>query len=133
MERSIASHPKIIHIARIQSSEDPFPHYLFLRKQGDNLFVWYDSKAELALSGSTVQETLKMGRKTWHLNSFRMVNCGFRYTLPERDEHGCNALFYQMVESYRSYNGIYFDEELGHNCYVNFASQEALALMKNLI
>lgn len=132
MEKSIATHPKLIHIARIQTSESPLPQYLFLRKHGDNLFVWHDIERELNISGSSISESLKMGRKAWRLNSFRTVNCGFRYTLPERDEHGCNALFCQMMESYRSYNGIYFDEDLGHNCFVSFASQEALSLMKKL-
>jgi len=61
-----------------------------------------------------------------------MVNCGFRYTLPERDEHGYNALFHQMAASYATSNGVYFDEESGNNCFVNFASEEAKNLLKVL-
>lgn len=124
--------PKLIHVSRILTPASPLPAYLFLRKQGDNHFVWYEEE-ETGIVGSTISEAIQNARRNWSAYSFRTVNCGFRYTLPERDEHGCNALFCQMAESYRSSNGVYFDEELGHNCFVSFASQEALSLLTHLI
>ena len=60
------------------------------------------------------------------------MHCGFRYTLPERDEHGLNALFNQMVASYSSSNGVYFEQELGHPCIVQNASIQARLLWKKL-
>jgi hypothetical protein len=91
-----------------------------------------DSEVETSISGATVEEALWNARRFWKKQGFRTVNCGFRYTLPERDEHGCNALFHQMAASYGSFNGVYFDEDLGHNCFINFASQEALEIWKQV-
>ena len=119
--------PKLIHIAVIQ------PHrYLYLRQKDPHTFVWYDGEKETTVSGITIAEAIQKARKWWKEDSFRTLNCGFRYTLPERDEHGCNALFYQMAASYSAPNGIYFDEDLGHNCIVNAASQEALGLWREM-
>lgn len=53
-----------------------------------------------------------------------------RYSLPVRDEVGTNAFFWQMAKSYASSNGHYFDEEAGHMCYVDFASEEALEIWR---
>lgn len=52
--------------------------------------------------------------------------------MPERDEHGLPALFYQMKASYTSSSGIYFEEDFGYNAIVKEASQEALTLLKRL-
>lgn len=122
---------KLIHIASIQVNGRG-KCYLFLREKDPQHFVWFDGKQETEVSGITVEEALRLARKRWKADEFRTVMCGFRYTLPERDEHGLNALFCQMKESYASPNGVYFDTELGHNCFVNFASQEARDLCKQL-
>jgi hypothetical protein len=45
---------------------------------------------------------------------------------------GCKAFFWEMAKSYASYNGRYLDEELGHLCYVDFASQEALSIWRKI-
>jgi hypothetical protein len=133
----------IIHIARIQP--DGNVHYLLLRKLDAHTFTWFKLEGErkeekeekeketnTSVSGSTVPEAIQLAYKHWKGDSFRPVNCGFRYTLPERDEHGCDALFHQMVASYSSMNGVYFDDDLGHNCIVNFASSEGRDLWKKL-
>ena len=130
----------IMHIARIQP--DGSVHYLLLRKLDPHTFTWFKlegnrekeggGEISTSISGSTTSEAIQKAYKHWKSDYFRPVNCGFRYTLPERDEHGCDALFYQMVASYSSMNGAYFDDDLGHNCIVNFASSEGRDLWKKL-
>lgn len=127
--------PKIIHVAKYLA-----PHlgtrYLFLRELSPHHLVWFteseSGEKETNVSASTIEEALRMGHRHWKELGFRTLICGFRYTLPERDEHGMNALFYQLAASQNSPNGIYFDPELGHNCYVQNGSKEAIALLKKL-
>lgn len=125
---------KIIHTARILG-EGGRVIYLLLRQTGDQSYRWFEFQGdkpeiETVIESPTVEEAFLLARKHWRTRSFRMVNCGFRYTLPERDEHGLNALFHQMVASYSASNGVYFDTDLGNNCIVNFASDEARNLWK---
>jgi hypothetical protein len=125
---------QLIHVAFIYK-RGYGKRYLFLRKEESNCYRWYeegDDTAEhaTAVEDPVVEEALRLARRHWKLHGFQTVKCGFRYTLPERDEHGMNALFHQMVASYSSSNGVYFDEELGHNCYVQNSSLEARALWK---
>ena len=131
------SEHKLIHVARI-SAATPSPHYLFLKQIGDYHYVWVSLNAdgheiETSVWGATIEEAIRLAYRYWNLKNFSPVNCGFLYTLPERDEHGVNALFYQMVESYLSSSGIFFDKEKGHNCIVHHASQEARQIMKNYL
>ncbi|MCE5317924.1 MAG: hypothetical protein LLG04_11290 [Parachlamydia sp.] len=120
----------LIHIAKMGQ------RYLFLRKVAPMHFgwFWWDGDAETAAEviATNAEEALRLAQRQWRQEDFRPVGCGFRYTLPERDEHGMNALFYQMVASYESPSGIYFDDELGGNCIVHFASTEARRLMTQL-
>lgn len=128
--------PRLIHLACILSSGDPNPRYLLLKQLDQQSFGWFEKTVaeEVAqpITAITIGKAILKARQHWKNDSFRTVNCGFRYTLPERDEHGMNALYYQMVASYSSSNGIYFDEEAGYNCFVNFASQEALSLWSQI-
>lgn len=133
-----SSNAKLIHVGKIEA-KDPRGLYLFLRQISSEQFVWYQEIAhgesqeiQTEISGLTINEALHKARRHWRHESFRTLNCGFRYSLPERDEHGCNALFHQMVASYSSSNGIYFDDDLGHNCIIHFASQEAWILWQKL-
>jgi len=126
---------KLIHVACIFAQGRW--HYLFLRKNGEGHFTWHQElqsqhEEETPVSGHTIEEALRLAVRQWKEQSFRTLQCGFRYTLPERDEHGINALFHQMVASYSSSNGIYYDEELGNNCFVQNASDEAQKLWKRL-
>lgn len=126
---------KLIHVARIFAADGTW-HYLFLRKNAEGHFAWHEEtngkEAETPVSGQTIEEALRLAPRHWSNQSFCTVICGFRYTLPERDEHGINALFHQMVASYNSMNGIYYDDELGNNCYVQNASEEALGMWNRL-
>lgn len=127
---------KLIHIARVKSSSGIW-EYLFLRKLETNRFTWFlqtkqdSSIIETLVSGQTVEEAMRLAARHWKTDSFTNVNCGFRYTLPERDEHGINALFHQMAASSGSMNGVYYDEELGNNCFVQNASDEAFRLWRS--
>lgn len=129
--------PKLIHIARIFLPKQPDPSYLLLKQLDQQVFSWFQridsEEIPQPITAPTLGQALLKARQHWVNNFFRTVNCGFRYTLPERDEHGMNALYYQMVASYSSSNGIYFDEEAGYNCFVNFASQEALTIWSQLV
>ncbi len=118
----------IVHIARIQPEGAVV--YLFLKKTGPETYRWFEGKSPTDVKGFTPEEAIRLAKRQWKYVSFRFVNCGFRFTLPERDEHGVNALFCQMAASYASSNGIYFDEELGHSCIVKNASEEARELLR---
>lgn len=120
----------IIHIASIKP--EGRTAYLFLKKKDPRTYQWFEENHETEVKGITPEEALRLAKKHWQYVSFRFVHCGFRFTLPERDEHGGNALFCQMAASYASSNGIYFDEELGHSCIVKNASSEAVQLLKQL-
>lgn len=127
---------KLIHAACYWGNDGAY-HFLFLRKNEDNRFVWYEEKQdhteqETEVQARTIEEALRLAARHWKPFAFRTIICGFRYNLPERDEHGINALFHQMVASYSSMNGIYYDEELGNNCFVQNASNEAYQLWKRL-
>lgn len=127
----------LIHIAMITRKNLAHP-YLFLRKVDPHTFSWFhadaDGKNEKAtpVSADNIEEAIRLANREWKIDYFRTLNCGFRYTLPERDEHGINALFHQMVSSYSSSNGIYYDQELGANCIVQNASIEARNLWNKL-
>ncbi len=126
----------LIHAARIFAHEGSWK-YLFLRKKGPQNYAWMmekadDSEEQTAVSSFNVEEAIRQAYPYWKDRSLTMLHCGFLYSLPERDEHGINALFHQMIASYSSGNGIYFDADLGYNCFINFASDEAKNLWKSL-
>lgn len=128
--------PKLIHVACIRLPQQGLK-YLLLRQINPLHYTWFLEEApgqekETPTWGVTTEEALLAARKTWSQQEFRTLNCGFRYTLPERDEVGTNALFHQMVASYASMTGVYFDEELGCNCFVQNASLEARNFAKRL-
>lgn len=125
---------KLIHVATIRLQNKGVA-YLLLRKLEPYVYRWYQEmspgeEAETSIWGGSTEEAILAGRKEWKIEQFQSLNCGFRYTLPERDEVGANALFCQMVASYASMNGVYFDEELGSNCIVQNAPMEARQLIR---
>ncbi|MFA6915679.1 MAG: hypothetical protein WC222_04725 [Parachlamydiales bacterium] len=127
--------PKLIHIAKIFG--DNGWQFVFLKQLSQHMFQWFytgenffESPADV--SADSVQEAMRLGFRHWKDRFFKPLGCGFRYNLPERDEHGINALFHQMVASLSSFNGVYFDEELGHLCFVQNASIEARQLWQQL-
>lgn len=128
--------PKLIHIAKI-AVQNQGPCLLLLRQIEPFRYIWFKEnqpgvESETEIWGGTAEEAIREATKNWQLDEFQPVNCGFRYTLPERDEVGTNALFHQMASSYGSMNGVYFDDELSSNCIVQNASAEARLLWKRL-
>jgi len=126
---------KLIHAASFFNGGSSC--YLFLRKKAGDHFAWFEElengeERETPVSAPTIEESLRLAARHWKAQFFRTVICGFRYTLPERDEHGINALYHQMAASLSTMNGIYYDEELGNNCFVQNASDEAFRLWKRL-
>jgi len=125
----------LVHIGKIHPFQQR-PRYVFLRQRSSIEYAWYegvnDQEILTDIAASSVEEAIRLAHRIWRPQSFCTVNCGFNYSLPERDEHGINALFYQMVASYSSTTGIYFERERGHNCVVHYASHEALSLWKKL-
>lgn len=125
---------KLIHAAVIQLKGHG-PVSVFLRELKPYHYVWFQEDAsgqenETPIFASSIEEALRLAKNNWKEESFRTLNCGFRYTLPERDEHGTNALLCHMGASYASPNGVYFDESIGNNCIVHNASTEARELWK---
>lgn len=121
---------KLIHVAKIFVKGEH--RHLFLRKEAEGEFRWFLEKEPTPIHAGNIEEALRLAARHWKDVSFRTVICGFRYTLPERDEHGINALFHQMAASLVTSNGIYFDEELGNNCFVQNYSLEARDLFFDL-
>ena len=130
---------RVLHAARYQ----PDGHhsiYLLLREKDDGSFVWYEERygpegaeeVETDIGGPSICDATQAARERWSEQAFHTVGCGIRYQLPERDEHGCTALFHEMVDSYSHFDGVYFDEDLKHTCFVDKASAEALDLWHKL-
>jgi hypothetical protein len=127
---------KLIHVGRIDGPNHK-KTYLFLRQVAPSQYMWFQEskpgdERPMGLSASSVESAIQLAQQKWNRDSFSTLKCGWRYTLPERDEHGLNALFHQMVAAYSVPNGVYFDPEAGHSCSVHFASQEALDLWHRL-
>ena len=104
---------------------------LYLRKVEPKLFKWFQDETDTGIQSDRVIEAIRLASEKW--KSFKLLNCGYIYTLPERDEHGNNALFSQMAKSLDSPNGIYFDEDLGHNCIVHQIPLESARLYRSFI
>lgn len=120
-----ATRNKLIHVGRKGKKN------LYLRQLGTLHFAWFEEDDTPAgVEAPHAEEAIRLAFKKWR--GLHLLNCGFRYTLPERDEHGINALFHQMGASYESMNGVYFEEELGYNCIVQNASDEARELWRKL-
>lgn len=126
---------RLCHIGKLQRSGKK-PSYVFLRQTGDHRFVWFEEEngkeQATEISAASLPEALRLAHKKWKPFAFRTVICGFRYLLPERDEHGVNALFHEMVQACQSPTGTYYDQDLGHSCMVQNASLEALDMYYRL-
>ncbi len=95
-------------------------------------FEWFLNDQPTEVFADTIEEAIRLANKRWKQEGFSCLNCGFRYTLPERDEHGMNALFYQMAASFASMTGVYFDEELGNNCIIHNIPSTTIAILRQL-
>lgn len=128
---------KLVHVGCVDPRAG-FNPYLFLREENEN-YRWYrqslnGEELPTPVEGRTPEEAIRKASRFWEAEHFHSLHCGIRYNMEPRDEHGINALFYEMAQSYDSGTilGDYWDDRCGHRCYVDFASQEALALWKNL-
>lgn len=134
----------IIHIGYLQQGRDRI--YLFLRKTDSQRYLWHVADPQTGLAGTdenhkeefptviadSVEEAIRLASRKWNNPSWKSLGCGFRFTLPERDEIGTPALFHQMVLSHKVGNGVYLDEELGCSCIVRDAPSQTLLLWKQL-
>ncbi|MCB1119487.1 MAG: hypothetical protein KDK65_05965 [Chlamydiia bacterium] len=89
--------------------------------------MWVGGEEEV--QGESVEEALRLAWRK--VEGFRPFHCGMRFTLPERDEIGMEAYYWQMAKALEG-NGVYFDEELGHSCSVREISLEAKELYREL-
>lgn len=126
---------KLIHIAKIYTGSKPA--YLYLRQINPNDYGWFEEKGPSAetdtgVRGASVEEAMRLAERHWKLQSFNPISCGFKFTLPERDEHGYNALFYEMAAALNTMNGVYPDEELGHLCQIKQIPRESRDFYKIL-
>ncbi len=120
---------KPIHIGKISGPQGG-KKYLFLHKITTKEYQWFfEDGSDTGIGGPSIEYAIREAGKMRKSFFFSPVLCGFRYTLPERDEHGMNALFHQLLSSRTSFNGVYFDEEAGHNCFVQNPSEEALSFV----
>lgn len=107
----------IVHIGRIFS--EGLENYLFLKRCPSKQFQWVRQEDPISQEFESLDRAFEFGWKEWKDNRFSPLACGYRFTLPERDEHGTPALFEEMAKSLNSMNGVFFHESLGHNCIVN--------------
>jgi hypothetical protein len=114
--------PNLIHVACFDG-ESGKQEWLFMRRLEPKKYAWFWEKesgeAPTGIEASDTEEALRLARREWKEKAFTPLACGYRFTLPERDEHGNNALFYQMVKSLASPSGVYFDDEYGYNAIVH--------------
>lgn len=106
----------LISLATINKNRGEKPFY-FLRKINPKLFRWFFQDQETSLEAIDLDEAFRLAYREWP--DLQVIGCGYLFTLPERDEHGTPALFSEMVKSLESSNGIFFEEERGHNCIVH--------------
>lgn len=106
----------LIAVASIREGHDR--KLLFLKKLENHLFQWFKEDQPTDIQGDFWSQAICLAYRKWKSEDFQMLPCGMVFTLPERDEHGNNALFYQMAKSLESMNGIYYDENFGSNCIV---------------
>lgn len=125
----------VVHAASIRP-RGPEKTYLLLRSRSDGTFRWSiftpQHEEDTGVTAPSIAEAMQLAFAKWHDQGFRPLHCGMRFTLPERDEIGRNALFHEMVASYRTPTGNYMDTKISRPCIVNKASQEALDLWKTL-
>lgn len=100
----------LVHVANVGSET------LFLRKSAEGQFQWMNQENPVSGEFDSLEKALEYA---WRQEGFTPMACGYKFTLPERDEHGTPALFEEMAKSLNSMTGIYFDEREGHNCIVN--------------
>lgn len=113
---------KIIHKARVNNK------WIDLVEIEPAKFGWYDGDRSLDLNATSIPLAFAKARKTF--SNFLPIAAGYKYTLPERDEHGKEALYCEAVKSLESSNGVFFDEKAGHNVVVHLIPQKTIDLIR---
>lgn len=91
-------------------------------------YGWFVGDRFLDIEASTISQAIQMARRDFI--DFKPISAGYKYTLPERDEHGKEAYYCDAVKSLASPNGIYFDEKAGHNAIVHLIPQKTIDLIR---
>jgi hypothetical protein len=104
---------KLIHVAKV------FEGWLLLREVAPHRYQWFRGDVPTQVEALSIQEAMRLGWAAFQFEGFEPLRCGYKYTLPERDEHGTPALFWEMAESLKTPSGQYFDPAAGHNCIVH--------------
>jgi hypothetical protein len=111
---------KIIHLAYSHNQ------LIKLIENENKQFIWENISEPFP----TLESAMKWGWK--NIEGFIPLNCGYKFVLPERDEHGKEAFFIDAVRSLNSMNGIFFDETLGHNVIVHQIPEKTKILARTL-
>lgn len=89
-----------------------------LQEESPGQYTWYLNDQPTEAKGTSVPLAIREARRLFRHDNFQTLLCGTRFFLPDRDEHGENALFSEMVRSLASGNGQYFDPAYGQNAIV---------------
>ncbi len=113
---------KIIHKARVNNK------WIDLVEIEPAKYGWYEGDRSLDLNAGSIPLAFSIARKAFP--DFLPIAAGYKYTLPERDEHGKEALYCEAVKSLESPNGVFFDEKAGHNVVVHLIPQKTIDLIR---
>ena len=117
---------KLIHLAESDLG------WLYLRETSPGRYQWFEEAKPLELEASSTEEAFRIAYNRFKHHHFESLLVGYKFTLPERDEHGAPALFIDMARSLEAANGQYFDPETGHNFIVHQIPMRARELYKQL-
>ena len=115
---------KIIHKALVNNK------WIDLVEIEPGKYGWYEGEHSLDLNAASIPLAFVIARKAYP--DFNPIAAGYKYTLPERDEHGKEALYCEAVKSLESSNGVFFDEKAGHNVVVHLIPQKTIDLIRGL-
>ena len=116
---------KLIHVAQSDKG------WMFLQETSPGHYQWFQGDEPTEIQAPSIQEAIRLGWKAFASQNFEPLLCGYKYTLPERDEHGAPTLFSDMVQSLNTPTGQYFDPASGHNYIVQNIPTRARELYKN--
>lgn len=104
----------------------------FLREIAPSHFQWFLEDTPTRVEATSTQEAIRLAYRTFCDQNFEPLLSGYKFTLPERDEHGAPALFIDMIRSLETPSGQYFDPLYGHNLVVHNIPKRARDLYLQL-
>lgn len=117
---------KLIHLAESDLGR------LYLQETSEGRYQWFLGGAPTGVEASSTEEAFRLATRRYAQNHFEPLQAGYKFTLPERDEHGAPALFIDMVRSLETPSGQYFDPASGHNYIVHQIPTRSRELYKNM-